>query len=251
MKNHVQKAWFFLVCKAILHPYFSAIGRFLILMKILTDTYRHKGMRKQLMDELRRKNITDERVLDAMMHIPRHYFLDSALDQIAYQDRAFPIGEGQTISQPYTVAFQTQLLEVKPYEKILEIGTGSAYQATILAELGARVFTIERQKKLYEEQKEDYVFKGKYPNLKFFYGDGFAGLSTYAPFDKILVTAAAPFVPPALIEQLRPGGKMVIPVNEGDSQRMKRITKREDGSYSEELFNLFVFVPMLEGKNNK
>ncbi|CAN5769583.1 protein-L-isoaspartate(D-aspartate) O-methyltransferase [soil metagenome] len=208
-------------------------------------------MRKQLMDELRRKNITDEKVLDAMMHIPRHYFLDSALDQIAYQDRAFPIGEGQTISQPYTVAFQTQLLEVKPYEKILEIGTGSAYQATILAELGARVFTIERQKKLYEEQKEEYVFKGKYPNLKFFYGDGFAGLSTYAPFDKILVTAAAPFVPPALIEQLRPGGKMVIPVNEGDSQRMKRITKKEDGSYNEELFNLFVFVPMLEGRNNK
>lgn len=234
-----------------MHPYFSAIGPFLILMKILNDTYRHKGMRKQLMDELRRKNITDEKVLDAMMHIPRHYFLDSALDQIAYQDRAFPIGEGQTISQPYTVAFQTQLLEVKPYEKILEIGTGSAYQATILAELGARVFTIERQKKLYEEQKEEYVFKGKYPNLKFFYGDGFAGLSTYAPFDKILVTAAAPFVPPALIEQLRPGGKMVIPVNEGDSQRMKRITKKEDGSYNEELFNLFVFVPMLEGRNNK
>ncbi len=245
------KACFFLVCKAILHPYFNAIGSFLILMKILNDTYRHKGMRKQLMDELRGKNITDEKVLDAMMHIQRHYFLDSALDQIAYQDRAFPIGEGQTISQPYTVAFQTQLLEVKPYEKILEIGTGSAYQATILAELGARVFTIERQKKLYEQQKEEYVFKGKYPNLKFFYGDGFAGLSTYAPFDKILVTAAAPFVPPALIEQLRPGGKMVIPVNEGDSQRMKRITKKEDGSYNEELFNLFVFVPMLEGRNNK
>ncbi|MES2648550.1 MAG: protein-L-isoaspartate(D-aspartate) O-methyltransferase [Bacteroidota bacterium] len=220
-------------------------------MKILNDTYRHKGLRKQLIDTLRNKNITDERVLEAMMHIPRHFFLDSALDSIAYQDRAFPIGEGQTISQPYTVAFQTQLLQVRSYEKILEIGTGSAYQATILAELGARVFTIERQKKLYDEQKEDYVFKGKYPNLKFFYGDGFAGLPSYAPFDKILVTAAAPFVPPALVEQLRPGGKLVIPVNEGDSQRMKRITKNEDGSFSEELFELFVFVPMLEGKNNK
>ena len=220
-------------------------------MKILNDTYRHKGMRKQLIDELRKKDITDERVLDAMMHIPRHFFLDSALDSIAYQDRAFPIGEGQTISQPYTVAFQTQLLQVRPYEKVLEIGTGSAYQATILAELGARVFTIERQKKLYEQQKEDYVFKGKYPNLKFFYGDGFAGLPSYAPFDKVLVTAAAPFVPPALIAQMRTGGKMVIPVNEGDSQRMKRITKNEDGSISEELFNLFVFVPMLEGRNNR
>ena len=220
-------------------------------MKILNDTYRHKGLRKQLMDELRRKGINDERVLDAMMHVPRHFFLDSALDQIAYQDRAFPIGEGQTISQPYTVAFQTQLLEVKPYEKILEIGTGSAYQATILAELGARVFTIERQKKLYDLQKEEYVFQGKYPNLKFFYGDGFAGLAAYAPFDKILVTAAAPFVPPALIAQLKPGGKIVIPVNEGDSQRMKRITRQEDGSVTEELFDLFVFVPMLEGRNNK
>jgi protein-L-isoaspartate(D-aspartate) O-methyltransferase len=223
----------------------------LLFMKILNDTYRHKGLRKQLMDELRRKGINDERVLDAMMHVPRHFFLDSALDQIAYQDRAFPIGEGQTISQPYTVAFQTQLLEVKPYEKILEIGTGSAYQATILAELGARVFTIERQKKLYDLQKEEYVFQGKYPNLKFFYGDGFAGLAAYAPFDKILVTAAAPFVPPALIAQLKPGGKIVIPVNEGDSQRMKRITRREDGSVTEELFDLFVFVPMLEGRNNK
>lgn len=220
-------------------------------MRILNDSYRHKGLRKQLIDTLRKKDIKDEKVLDAMMHIPRHFFLDSALDSIAYQDRAFPIGEGQTISQPYTVAFQTQLLEVKPYEKVLEIGTGSAYQATILAELGARVFTIERQKKLYDLQKEEYVFKGKYPNLKFFYGDGFAGLPTYAPFDKVLVTAAAPFIPPALVEQMKTGGKMVIPVNEGDSQRMMRITKKADGSYSEEHFDLFVFVPMVEGKNNK
>jgi protein-L-isoaspartate(D-aspartate) O-methyltransferase len=220
-------------------------------MKILSDTYRHKGLRKQLIDELRRKGINDDKVLDAMMHVPRHFFLDSALDSIAYQDRAFPIGEGQTISQPYTVAFQTQLLEVKPHEKILEIGTGSAYQATILAELGARVFTIERQKKLYDLQKEEYVFKGKYPNLKFFFGDGFAGLATYAPFDKILVTAAAPFVPPALISQLKQGGKIVIPVNEGDSQRMKRFTKQDDDSITEEMFDLFVFVPMLEGRNNK
>jgi protein-L-isoaspartate(D-aspartate) O-methyltransferase len=246
----VSQAWFFYAGKFNLQFNLSGVSRS-VTMKILNDTYRHKGLRKQLIDTLRSKNITDEKVLDAMMHIPRHFFLDSALDSIAYQDRAFPIGEGQTISQPYTVAFQTQLLQVRSYEKILEIGTGSAYQATILAELGARVFTIERQKKLYDDQKEDYVFKGKYPNLKFFYGDGFAGLPSYAPFDKILVTAAAPYVPPALVEQLRPGGKLVIPVNEGDSQRMKRITKNADGSITEELFDLFVFVPMLEGKNNK
>lgn len=218
-------------------------------MRILNDTYRHKGLRKQLVDNLRRKGISDEKVLDAIMEIPRHYFLDSALDQIAYEDRAFPIGEGQTISQPFTVAYQTELLEVKPHEKILEVGTGSAYQATILAVLGARVYTIERQRKLYERQREEYPFKQKYHSLKFFYGDGFAGLPGYAPFDKVLVTAAAPFVPPALVEQLKTGGKMVIPVNEGNSQRMKRFTKKEDGSMFEEQFEMFVFVPMVEGKN--
>lgn len=216
--------------------------------RTLDDSYRHKGLRKQLLDQLRSKGITDEKVLEAMMNIPRHYFMDSALEMIAYEDRAFPIGEGQTISQPYTVAYQTQLLEVKPFEKVLEIGTGSAYQATVLAEMGARVFTIERQKKLYDRQKAEYVFGNKYLNLKFFYGDGFAGLPTYAPFDKVLVTAAAPFVPQPLIDQLRPGGKLVIPVDEGNSQRMKRYTKNADGSATEEIFSLFMFVPMLEGK---
>ncbi len=121
-----------------------------------------------------------------------------AFDKIAYEDRAFPIGEGQTISQPYTVAYQTQLLEIKPNEKVLEIGTGSVYQATVLAEMGAKVFTIERQKKLYEKNK-NFIFKSKYPNIKFFYGDGFEGLPTYAPFDKVIITAAAPFIPPKLI----------------------------------------------------
>lgn len=218
-------------------------------MRILEDNNPHKFLRRQLLDTLRSKNITDERVLEAMMKVPRHYFLDSALYLKAYEDKAFPIGEGQTISQPYTVAFQSQLLQVKPLEKIMEIGTGSAYQATILAELGARVFTIERQKKLYEQQKEEYPFKGKYPHLKFFYGDGFLGLPTFAPFDKIIVTAAAPYVPKPLIDQLKPGGKLVIPVNEGDGQRMKRFTKQADGTATEELFELFMFVPMLEGKN--
>ena len=167
------------------------------------------------MDILREKGITDEQVLEAMNNIPRHFFLDTALDNIAYEDRAFPISDGQTISQPYTVAYQTQMLEIKPHDKILEIGTGSIYQATVLAEMGAKVFTIERQKNLFEKTR-DYIFKAKYPNLKFFYGDGFEGLPTYAPFDKVLITAAAPFVPPKLIAQLKPGGMMVVPVDEGE-----------------------------------
>jgi protein-L-isoaspartate(D-aspartate) O-methyltransferase len=212
------------------------------------DTFRHKGLRKQLIDIIRQKGITDERVLEAMMAVPRHFFMDSALDRIAYEDRAFPIGEGQTISQPYTVAYQTRLLQIKPFEKVLEIGTGSGYQATVLAQLGARVYTIERQKKLYDNLQKTYPFKGKYPGLKFFYGDGFAGLPTFGPFDKILVTAAAPSIPPKLIEQLKPGGLLVIPVDEGGSQRMMRITKKDDASLQEEPLDLFSFVPMLEGK---
>ena len=217
-------------------------------MRKFEDTYRHKGLRKKLIDSIRRKGISDERVLEAMMHIPRHYFLDTALDHIAYEDRAFPIQEGQTISQPYTVAYQTQLLEVKQYDKILEIGTGSAYQATVLAELGAYVFTIERQKKLFELNQQ-FILKSRYPTIKFFYGDGFEGLPTYAPFDKVLITAAAPFIPPKLIDQLKPGGKMVIPLDDDDKQKMMRITKNQDGSYEEETFSNFSFVPMLRGRN--
>lgn len=216
-------------------------------MRKFEDSYRHKGLRKKLTDSIRDKGITDERALVAMMNIPRHYFLDTALEHIAYQDRAFPIGEGQTISQPYTVAYQTQLLEVETYDKILEIGTGSAYQAILLAEMGANVFTIERQKKLFELNKS-FVLKSKYPNIKFFYGDGFEGLPTYAPFDKILITAAAPFIPPKLIEQLKTGGKMVIPLDEDGMQKMMRITKMEDGSLQKETFSEFSFVPMLKGK---
>ena len=217
-------------------------------MNINEDTYRHKGLRKKLMDVLREKGISDEAVLNAMNNIPRHSFMDSAFDNIAYEDRAFPISDGQTISQPYTVAYQTQLLQIKKNEKVLEIGTGSIYQATVLAELGAKVFTIERQKNLFDKTKH-YTFKSKYHNLKFFYGDGFEGLPTYAPFDKVIITAAAPFIPPKLIQQLKPGGFMVIPVGEGLQQRMLRLTKNVDGTYSEELFENFSFVPMLQGKN--
>ena len=217
-------------------------------MRNYEDSYRHKGLRKKLLDILREKGITDEAVLNAMNNIPRHFFMDSALDNIAYEDRAFPISAGQTISQPYTVAFQTQLLQIKPNEKVLEIGTGSIYQATMLAELGAKVFTIERQKDLFEKTKL-YIFKSKYPNLKFFYGDGFEGLPTYAPFDKVIITAAAPYIPPKLLQQLKSGGKMVIPVDDGPHQRMLRLTKNEDGSTSEEVFENFSFVPMLKGTN--
>ncbi len=211
------------------------------------DTYRHKGLRKKLIDSLLEKGISDEKVLNAMMNIPRHFFLDTALQDIAYEDRAFPIAEGQTISQPYTVAYQTQLLQVKQYEKVLEIGTGSVYQAAVLAEMGAQVFTIERKKILFERNK-NFILKSQYPYIKYFYGDGFEGLPTYAPFDKIIITAAAPVIPLKLIEQLKPGGKMVIPVDEGEFQRMLRITKTKEG-FDEEVFNNFSFVPMLKGKS--
>jgi protein-L-isoaspartate(D-aspartate) O-methyltransferase len=217
-------------------------------MRNFEDTYRHKGLRKKLIDSLKEKGIADQNVLDAMLRIPRHFFLDTALEHIAYKDKAFPIGEGQTISQPYTVAYQTQLREVKPFQRILEIGTGSAYQAIVLAEMGASVFTIERQKKLFDLNKS-FVLRSKYPGIKFFYGDGFEGLPTFAPFDRVLITAAAPYIPPKLVDQLRTGGKMVIPLDENGYQKMMRITKNEDGSLYEESFSDFSFVPMLKGRN--
>jgi len=218
-------------------------------MRAMTDTYRHKGLRNQLVDQIRSKGITDERVLKAISEIPRHFFIDSAFDQIAYEDRAFPIAEGQTISQPYTVAYQTQLLEVSPHDKILEVGTGSGYQAVVLAMLGAQVFTIERQKQLYNHNKH-FVYLRQFPSIRFFYGDGYQGLPTYAPFDKIIVTAAAPAIPEKLVDQLRPGGKMVIPVGEGRVQHMIRVIKEESGIIREERFDDFSFVPMLQGKNH-
>jgi protein-L-isoaspartate(D-aspartate) O-methyltransferase len=217
-------------------------------MRKFEDTYRHKGLRKKLVEVVRDKGITDEHVLKALNDLPRHFFMDSAFDEKAYEDKAFPIGEGQTISQPYTVAYQTQLLQVKAFEKVLEIGTGSAYQAAILATMGAQVYTIERQKKLFDLNR-GFSFLKKYPNIKFFYGDGYEGLPTYAPFDKVLITAAAPFIPPKLIDQLKPGGMMVLPLGEGEVQRMMRITKLASGAIKEEVFDNFSFVPMLEGKN--
>jgi protein-L-isoaspartate(D-aspartate) O-methyltransferase len=216
-------------------------------MRATEDTYRHKGLRRKLVETVRSKGITDEQILTAIENIPRHFFLDSAFDEVAYEDKAFPIEAGQTISQPYTVAYQTQLLEVKPKEKVLEIGTGSAYQACVLAEMGAKVFTIERQKKLYDLNRQ-FPFLKKYLNIKFFYGDGYEGLPTYAPFDKVLITAAAPIVPVKLITQMKPGAMMVIPFGGGDVQVMKRLIKQADGSIREEVYDRFSFVPMLQGK---
>lgn len=218
-------------------------------MRPTEDTYRFQGLRKKLVQEIQTKGITNERVLDAILAVPRHFFLDSAFGEKAYEDKAFPIGEGQTISQPYTVAYQSQLLDVQPFMKVLEIGTGSAYQAVVLAEMGVQVFTIERQKKLFDSNK-DFEFLKKYKSIKFFYGDGYLGLPTYAPFDRVIITAAAPEIPQKLIDQLKPGGMMVIPLGAGDLQQMKRITKLENGSLKEEVFDYFSFVPMLDGKKS-
>ncbi len=213
------------------------------------DTYLHKGLRKQLIEILRGKGIKDERVLDAINAIPRHFFLDPAFERIAYEDRAFPISAGQTISQPYTVAYQTELLQIKKFDKVLEVGTGSLYQSCVLAELGATVYTIERQKELYNESGKFFLLK-KYPNIKRFYGDGYEGLPGYAPFDKIIITAAAPYVPEKLLEQLKPGGIMVAPIGEGAGQKMTRIVKDTEGNIHKEELGDFSFVPMLQGKNN-
>lgn len=201
-------------------------------------------MRKQLIDELRMKGISDERILDAFEAVPRHYFLDLVFEKQAYSNTAFQIGAGQTISQPYTVAFQTSLLELKKGEKVLEIGTGSGFQTSILCVLGAKVFSIERQKELHLNAKKIIDRLGFTPKL--FFGDGYEGKAPYAPFDKILVTCGAPFVPPKLIEQLKPGGMMVIPVGEGEVQEMHRITKISGHEYKVEVFGYFSFVPMLE-----
>lgn len=213
------------------------------------DTYLHKGMRKQLVETLRSKGIKDEKVLAAINAVPRHFFLDTAFERIAYEDRAFEILAKQTISHPFTVAFQTELLQIKKFDKVLEIGTGSAYQSCVLAELGAMVYSIERQRELYDYVDKKFSFIKKYPTIKRFYGDGYIGLPTYAPFDKIIVTAGAPFVPEKLVEQLKPGGIFVIPVGDENGQRMLKITKEIDHKIITEELGNFDFVPMLEGRN--
>ncbi len=214
----------------------------------MVDTYKHKGMRKQLVEVVRKKGIQNEAILDAIENIPRHLFMDSSFLEFAYQDKPFPIGSGQTISQPFTVAFQTELLEVKKGDKILEIGTGSGYQACVLVELGAKVFTIERQKKLYQKTKEFLPSLGY--RIKTFYGDGFLGLPAFQPFDKIIITAGAPFTPEELLKQLKIGGIMVIPEGKSDVQIMKKIIRVSETTFNTQEHGDFRFVPLLENKAN-
>ncbi len=215
---------------------------FLLKNEMLEDNYKQRGLRNKLVKILQNKGIKDPNVLQAIGKVPRHVFFDNALLEHAYQDKAFPIGEGQTISQPYTVAFQTEKLEIKPGDKVLEIGTGSGYQACILLELGAKVYTIEYNKKLYETAKSFLPKLGYKPF--FFYGDGSKGISAKAPFDKIIVTAGAPVVPDALINQLAEGGILVIPVGNREKQVMLKIRKK-NGQLIKEEFDYFSFVPLL------
>jgi protein-L-isoaspartate(D-aspartate) O-methyltransferase len=209
----------------------------------LQDSYIHKGQRKALVETIKRKGIQDAAVLQAINTFPRHFFFDSALHSHAYEDKAFPIGEGQTISQPYTVAFQTELLQIRPGDKVLEIGTGSGYQASILYLLGAEVHSIEYNRNLYLKAKQFLPKLGI--KIKFYLGDGSKGLPEQAPYDKILVTAGAPAVPAALIDQLKEGGKLVIPVGDRTSQKMLRLTRKSDQEIIQEDFDNFSFVPLL------
>ena len=213
----------------------------------MKETFRHKGMRKKLVDTLISKGITDPSIIKVIGTIPRHIFLDKAFEEWAYEDKAFPIGNEQTISQPYTVAYQTILLNIKKRDKVLEIGTGSGYQAAVLAMLGARVYSIERQKSLYTKTSQ-FFKKYSFGNIRTFYKDGYKGLPEFAPFDKIIVTAGAPSFPKELASQLRTGGIIIIPLGI-DHQVMHRFTKVSDTEFKKEVFEHFQFVPMLSGVN--
>ena len=212
----------------------------------MEDSFLHKGLRKKLVEEIKQKGIKNTDVLDAIGRVPRHLFMDSSFVHFAYKDQAFPIAANQTISQPFTVAFQSELLDIQKGDKVLEIGTGSGYQAAVLLEMGAAVFTIERHKIL------NLGAQGLLPKIgyrpRFFYGDGFEGLPSYAPFDKILVTAGAAEIPEKLVEQLKPGGKMVVPLGGRSSQSMTLIEKMSEGNIKISEHGAFVFVPMLKGK---
>lgn len=214
---------------------------------MIIDTLQHKGQRKKLVETIVSKGITDRKVIDAIGKIPRHLFMESSFSKFAYKDQAFPIGAGQTISQPFTVAFQTQLLNVTERAKILEIGTGSGYQAAVLIECGAQVFTIERQRELYVKVQQFLPELGYHP--RFFYGDGYKGLPTYGPFDGIIVTAGAPYIPEDLKFQLKIGGRLVIPVDHSDHQKMMLVTRTSDTEFNIQNFGDFAFVPMLKGTN--
>ncbi|MCP4439159.1 MAG: protein-L-isoaspartate(D-aspartate) O-methyltransferase [Aureispira sp.] len=214
----------------------------------MQDSFRHKGMRKRLVETISQKGITDKAVLGAINSIPRHFFLEKAFEEQAYEDKAFPIDELQTISQPYTVAYQTQLLGIQKRNKVLEIGTGSGYQSAVLALLGARVYTVERHELLHQKAQHMFELLGLL-GIRAYHADGYKGLGEFAPFDKILVTAAAPEVPKALLQQLKIGGILVIPVGGRKGQQMLRITCVGENDFKQEVFDQFRFVPMLPGKN--
>ena len=213
----------------------------------MKDTNKHQGLRNQLVKQLQDKGITDKSVLDAISKIPRHLFLESSFEDFAYQDKAFPIGAGQTISQPYTVAFQSQLLEVKKEAKILEIGTGSGYQTAVLCKMGAKVYSVERQNELFKTTSLLLPKLGIRPKHLSF-GDGYKGLPQYAPFDGIIVTAGAPFIPQALMAQLKIGGRLVIPVGENE-QIMTLLIRKNETQFEKHEYGDFRFVPLLEDKN--
>jgi len=215
-------------------------------VSIMIDSYKHLGLRKHLVEVIRRKGITDINVLNAVGKVPRHFFFDSSFLKYAYEDNAFPIGAGQTISQPYTVAYQTQLLMLSKGQKVLEVGTGSGYQACILAEIGAKVFSIERQKLLYDKAVAFLPTMGY--RIKLFYGDGYKGLPAFAPFDKIIVTAGAPYIPDPLIDQLKVGGILVIPVGGDDVQEMTTVTRISEKEFLRREHGSFRFVPLLGDK---
>jgi len=210
------------------------------------DSHRHKGLRTKLIKELEQKGIKDQRILNAFRDIPRHFFLDVAFADWAYKDVAFPIDADQTISQPYTVAFQTALLDVAHGDKVLEIGTGSGFQACVLSYLGCKVYTIERQKTLFEKTEKLLKNLG-FGKIRTLFGDGYEGAPRFAPFDKIIVTAGASELPKKLFDQLKVGGFMIIPYGNGDVQKMLRITKQEDNKAKKEDFGDFRFVPFLKG----
>jgi protein-L-isoaspartate(D-aspartate) O-methyltransferase len=211
------------------------------------DSFRHKGLRKKLIDSIRSKGIMNEDVLEAIGRVPRHLFMDSSFVNFSYTDKAFPIAAGQTISQPYTVAFQTELLEVKKHMKILEVGTGSGYQTAVLLELGARVYTIERQRQLFLDAQKTLGPLNYKPI--FFYGDGYEGLPAYQPYDRILITAAAPEIPQLLLNQLIVGGILVIPEGDRFEQKMVRMVRESDDHFERSEHGHFSFVPLLRGKN--